>query len=235
MCKTLKYIIVDDEELSRLCIEAEAAKYPFLEKTISCSHAVEAAEYIAQFHPDIIFADIEMPGISGLELIRNLSGKVPAPVFITSHPEFAVESYEMQVFDYLLKPISSIRFESCAWRLRDFFQLRSQAFAFSKEQETGNIVIKQGHDKYKIAFHEILFLEAMKDYTRIVTAEKKYLVLGTITGMHEKLSPQKFVRIHRSYIVNVDKIVAVKTNKVFINEYELPVGKMYKNVLSELF
>jgi two-component system, LytTR family, response regulator len=215
-------------------VEAEASKFSFLTKTASCSNAVEAFEFISQFHPDIVFADIEMPGISGLELIKSLSGKVPAPVFITSHPEFAVESYEMEAFDYLLKPINHERFERCALRLRDFFQLRANAFAFNKEQESGCIIIKQGHDKYKLPSHEILYLEAMKDYTRIVTDEKKYLVLGTITGMHEKLSAEKFVRIHRSYIVNVDKINAVKGNKIQVKEYELPVGKLYKNVLSSI-
>ena len=232
MHHTLKYLIVDDEELSRLSVEAEASKFSFLEKIASCSHAVEAAELIANFNPDIIFADIEMPGISGLELIRNLSGKIAAPVFITSHPEFAVESYEIEAFDYLLKPINSERFERCAFRLQDFFLLRSHAFAFNKEQETGCIIVKQGYDKYKIPLHEILYLEAMKDYTRIVTNEKKYFVLGTITSMQEKLSPQIFVRIHRSYIVNIGKINAVKGNKIYINTFELPVGKMYKNILS---
>jgi len=231
---SLKYLIVDDDEISRLGIEAEASRFPFLDKSASCSNALEAFEFISQFHPDIVFADIEMPGISGIELIRNLSGQIPAPVFITSHPEFAIESYEMEAFDYLLKPINSERFERCALRLRDFFQLRANAFAFTKEQESGSIIIKQGYDKYKILLHEILYLEAMKDYTRIVTQDKKYLVLGTLTGMHEKLSPGKFVRIHRSYIVNRDKINAVKGNKILINAHELPVGKLYKNVLSSM-
>jgi two-component system LytT family response regulator len=234
MALALRYLIVDDDEISRLHVEAEAARFPFLAKTVSCSNAVEAFEFISQFNPDIVFADIEMPGISGLELIKNLSGKVPAPVFITSHPEFAIEGFEIEAFDYLLKPINRERFEKCALRLNDFFQLRANAFAFNKEQESGCIIIKQGHDKYKLLLHEILYLEAMKDYTRIVTDEKKYLILGTISGMHEKLPVEKFVRIHRSYIVNVDKISAVKGNKIQVGEYELPIGKLYKNVLSSL-
>jgi DNA-binding LytR/AlgR family response regulator len=234
MVSAFKYLIVDDEEISRLRVEAEASKFSFLTKVASCSNAVEAFEFISRFNPDIVFADIEMPGISGLELIKSLSGQVPAPVFITSHPEFAVESYEMEVFDYLLKPLNPERFEKCALRLQDFFELKANAFAFNKEQESGFIIIKQGHDKYKLPLQEILYLEAMKDYTRVVTSDKKYLVLGTLTGMHEQLPAEKFVRIHRSYIVNRDKINAVKGHKVYIKEYELPVGKLYKTVLSSM-
>jgi two-component system LytT family response regulator len=235
MPSSFRYVIVDDDEISRLGIEAEASRFSFLDKAASCGNAVEAFEFITQSRPDIVFADIEMPGISGIELIRSLSGKIPAPVFITSHPEFAIESYEIEAFDYLLKPINRERFERCALRLQDFLQLRANAFAFNKEQESGYIIIKQGYDKYKLALQEILFMEAMKDYTRIVTQEKKYLVLGTLTGMHEKLPAEKFVRIHRSYIVNRDRLNAVKGNKIHINAYELPVGKLYKHVLSSMF
>ncbi|HEX4373534.1 MAG TPA: LytTR family DNA-binding domain-containing protein [Puia sp.] len=234
MVSSFKYLIVDDEEISRLSVESEASKFPFLTKVASCSHAVEAFEFISRFKPDIVFADIEMPGMSGLELIRSLSGQVSAPVFITSHPEFAVESYEIEAFDYLLKPLNSERFEKCALRLHDFFELKANAFAFNKEQESGFIIIKQGHDKHKLSLQHILYLEAMKDYTRIVTDDKKYLVLGTLTGMHEQLPAEKFVRIHRSYIINREKISTVKGHKIYINEHELPVGKLYKVVLSSI-
>jgi DNA-binding LytR/AlgR family response regulator len=234
MPSSLKYVIVDDDEISRIRIEAEASKFPFLTKTAICSHAIEAFEFISQFQTDIVFADIEMPDINGLELIKSLSGKVTAPVFVTTHPEFAIESYEIEAFDYLMKPISSERFEKCALRLRDFFQLRANAFAFNKEQEADFIIIKQGYDRYKIPLQEILYLEAMKDYTRIVTRDEKYLVLGTFTNMHEKLTAEKFARIHRSYIVNIDKINAVTVNKIHIDGYELPVGKLYKNILSNM-
>jgi two-component system LytT family response regulator len=232
MPKVLKYLIADDQEIDRLNIEAQASAFPFLHKIAACSHPLEALEFITRFEPDIIFVDIEMPDMTGLELVRIAGAKVPAPVFITSHPEFALESYEIEAFDYLLKPINGERFEKCALRLRDFFQLRDSAFAFEKEQETGCIIIKQGHDKYKLLLQEIIYLEAMKDYIAIVTPAKKYLVLGTISSMQDKLPPEKFARIHRSYIVNTGKIQAWKGNKILIDNYELPVGKLYKNVLS---
>ena len=185
--------------------------------------------------PDIVFADIEMPDISGLEFVRSLSGKVPIPVFITSHPEFALEGFEMEAFDYLLKPINPDRFERCVSRIHDFFELRSKSYAFDKEYNSNFITIKQGYDKYKILTNDILFLEAMKDYTKIITHSTQYLVLGTFSHMVDILPQEKFIRIHRSYIVNRDKIDAAVGSKLFISTYELPVGKSYKYALEGMF
>lgn len=235
MSDPLKYLIIDDNEIDRLTIENEASRFPFLYKIASCSHPLEAAELITQFNPHIVFADIEMPDMNGLELIRSLSGQVAAPVFITSHPEFAIDSYEIAAFDYLVKPVMSERFAKCVHRLRDFFQLRGKAYAFEKESDSNYIIIKEGHDKYKVPLNDILYLEAMKDYTRIVTQSGQYLVLSTLTGMFDKLPAEKFIRIHRSYIVNRDKLDSTKGNKIYISAHELPVGKLYKNVLEGMF
>ncbi|MEP7280156.1 MAG: LytTR family DNA-binding domain-containing protein [Bacteroidota bacterium] len=232
--KPITYLIVDDQEIDRLTIEALAAAFPFLQKIATCSQPLEALELIDKTKPDIIFADIEMPGISGLELVRAAGSQVPAPVFITSHPEFALDSYELDAFDYLLKPVNKERFEKCASRLLEFFQLRANAFAFEQEQESDYIMIKQGHDTHRLRLQDILYLEAMKDYTAFVTATRKYLVLATLVSMQEKLAAGKFTRIHRSYIVNTSRIDAWKGNKVSIGIHELPVGKLYKNVLNEM-
>jgi DNA-binding LytR/AlgR family response regulator/signal transduction histidine kinase len=231
---TLKYLIVEDDDIDRLSVETEADKFPFLKRIASCSHPLEAMELINDTHPDVLFLDIEMPDINGLQLVRMLAGSAIIPVFITSHPEFAIESFEIEAFDYLLKPLTADRFGHCARRLHDFWRLRSQALAFAKEQETGSIIIKQAHEKCKLRIHDILFLEAMKDYTRIMTPDKQYLVLTTLSDMQERLPAEKFVRIHRSYIVHTDKITAIKSNKVFLSASALPVGKLYKNALKGL-
>jgi DNA-binding LytR/AlgR family response regulator len=235
MSDLLKYLIVDDEEIDRLTIESEASGFSFLQKIAVCSHALEAFEFISRLKPDIVFADIEMPEMSGIELIRRLSGKVPAPVFITSHPEFAVDGYEIEAFDYLLKPVTKERFSRCALRLRDFFQLRKQIAGLEKENESGFIIIKEGYDKTKILTRDILYLEAMKDYTKIVTITGYHLVLYTLTGLNECLPADRFIRIHRSYIVNRGRITSTKGNKIFVASHELPVGKLYKNALDEIF
>lgn len=235
MTDVLKYLIVDDDEIDRMSVEVQASKFPFLKKMADFNNAIGAYEFISEFHPDIVFADIEMPEISGIDMIRRLNGQVAAPVFITSHPEFALESYDIEAFDYLLKPINQERFSTCALRLLDFFQLRSRAFAFDSEQQSDSIVIKQGYDVFKIPLNSILYVEAMKDYTRMVTTGRQYLVLGTLTGMQDKLPGDIFVRVHRSYIVNRKKISAVKGNKILLDNNELPVGKLYKNVLNGIF
>ena len=231
MQEILKYLIVDDVEIDSLAVEALASGYSFLKRVAICQHALEAIELIPILKPDILFADIEMPGSSGLELVRRLAGIVPVPVFVTSHPEFALEGYEIEAFDYLLKPVNPDRFDRCISRIRAFYELRSKSFAFDKEHQSEYIIIKQGYDKHKISIHDILYLEAMKDYTRMVTSTGQYLVLGTFTAMHDQLPQDRFVRIHRSYIVNQHKIESVAGNRVFISGHELPIGKSYKYAL----
>ena len=113
-------------------------------------------------------------------------------------------------------------------------QKKQKAFAFEKEEEENFIVIKQGYDKYKIAIHDIIYLEAMKDYTKIVTETGPYLLLGTLSGVLTKLPSKDFRQVHRSFIINIQKINAVRGNKVILQEYELPVGKFYKHTLSEI-
>ena len=228
----LKYVIIDDDEIDRAVIETEAAKFDFLQKTASCSHPLEALEIINRFNPNIIFLDIEMPDISGIELLRKKITSSALPVFITSHPEFALESYELDAFDYLMKPVSAERFAMCALRLHDFYQMREKAFAFDIEQESEFIIIKQGYDKFKIPVRDIVYLEAMRDYTRITTVTKQYLVLTTLNGILNKLPGDIFVRIHRSYVVNRKKVDAIQKNKVTIQSMVLPVGKLYKDALS---
>jgi len=231
MENTLKYLVVEDDVFDQLSIAAEAAKFPFLKKMGVCGHPLEAMELIDLYSPDVLFLDVEMPGMTGLELLRHLRGRPILSVFITSHPEYAIEGYELEVFDYLVKPLTAERFARCALRLRDFTALRSKAMAFEKEQVSDVFVIKQGFDKYKVNLSEIMYLEAMKDYTRIQLKDKQYLVLTTLTELLERLPQKRFVRIHRSYAVQADKVSVVRGNKVFLAGCELPVGKLYRDVL----
>jgi DNA-binding LytR/AlgR family response regulator len=235
MERVWKYLIVDDDEISRLTVEVEAGKYSFLQLIASCAHPLEAIELMNRFQPDILFVDIEMPDISGLELVKQTRMNRSLPIFITSHPEFALDGYELEAFDYLIKPLTGDRFAKCALRIRDYFELREKAFAFDKEQESDFIIIKQGYEKHRLRLQDIAYLEAMKDYTRVIAGGKQYLVLSTLTGMLEKLAPEKFVRVHRSFAVNVDKITEVSGSRIFLGSADLPVGKMYKKALTGKF
>ncbi len=209
MENTLKYLIVEDDDFDMLSVESEAEKFPFLKKVAACSHPLQAAELIKQCRPDILFLDVEMPGMNGIELLRFLRGQALLAVFITSHPEFAVEGFDLEAFDYLVKPLTAERFARCALRLRDFAAMREKACAYEKKQEDGVITVKQGHDKVKLQLAEVQYLEAMKDYTRVVMKDRQYLVLTTLSDLLEKLPGDKFVRIHRSYAVARDKVTGV--------------------------
>ena len=231
MENTLKYLLVEDDDFDQLSFDTEAAKFPFLKKMGVCSHPLEAAELTRLYKPDVLFLDIELPGMTGLELLRLLRGGPILAVFITSHPEYAMEGYELEAFDYLTKPLTAERFARCVLRLRDFTELRSKAAAYEKDQASDVIVVKQGYDKYKVNLCDIQFLEAMKDYTRIQLRDKQYLVLTTLAELLEKLPKEKFVRIHRSYAVHTDKVTAVRGNRVVLSGWELPVGKIYRDAL----
>ncbi|HTR30091.1 MAG TPA: LytTR family transcriptional regulator DNA-binding domain-containing protein [Puia sp.] len=231
MENTLRYLIVEDDDFDRLSVESEADKFPFLTKIAACRHPLEAAELIEQHRPDILFLDVEMPGMSGIDLLRLLRGQSFLVVYITSHPEFAVEGFELAAFDYLVKPLTAERFARCVLRLRDFAGMREKACAFEKEQEAGAITIKQGHDKVRLQLGDIQYLEAMKDYTRVVTTDRQYLVLTTLSDLLEKVPAEKFVRIHRSYAVARDKVTAVHGNKLKLAAAELPVGKLYRHAV----
>jgi two-component system LytT family response regulator len=235
MYDIINYIVVDDDELDRFSLLQETAKYPFLHKVAVCSNSIEALEQIKRFRPEILFTDIEMPGGSGLELMRTLSGKIPVPVFITSHPEFALESYNLEVFDYILKPLNTERFAKCMTRIEDFFRLRKKVMDIeNNHNDTGYIMVKQGYERHRLHHSDIVFLEAMKDYTKIRTLSgQNLLVLETISSLLRKLPEDKFLRIHRSYAVNEQKIESVAHQKVYIQGMELPVGKSHKNALGK--
>lgn len=228
----IKYLIVDDDELDRLAVMSEAAKYPYLQRVGICRNGTEAIEYINHLRPDIVFSDIEMTGTNGIDMLRSLYGKIPVPVFITSHPEFALESYDLEVFDYILKPLSAERFEKCMTRVADFFKLRQKAMNLDAPAESGYIMVKQGYEKHRLHHSDILFLESMKDYTKIRTVSgQSLLVLEALSSLLRQLPEDKFLRIHRSYAVNQTKIESIAAGKVTIQGNELPVGKSYKSVV----
>lgn len=231
----LRYLIVDDKEIDRLYIETQAARHTFLKKQAICTNALEALEIIRASPPDILFADIEMPGITGMELVRAISAQVPVIIFITSHPEFALEGFEMEVFDFISKPIDTQRFNKCIHRVQEFWLMRKHAFAFEQQQHPDNfIVVKQRYDKFRIHINNILYLESLRNYTKIVTVDITYLVLETLSSLHGKLAEAAFLRVHRSFVINRDKIDAVTGSKLIIGKEEIPVGKLYKNILQEI-
>ncbi|NIJ53899.1 LytR/AlgR family response regulator transcription factor [Dyadobacter arcticus] len=227
-------VIIDDDEIDRLTTQMYARKYPFLNITGVFSSAEEAALKLGKESVDVLLTDIDMPGLNGLDF-RATMMQVPVCVFITSFPDYAAEGFEVEAFDFLVKPIKSERFEHCMHRVRNYFELKRKAELFEYSLGSGNtIFIKDGHQQIKLNLHEIVYLEALKDYTRIVTTTKKYSVLSSIGNLLLESAFQSFLRIHRSYAVQRHFIDRVTPQQVYVRDYSLPVGRTFKDALLNL-
>jgi len=231
--KTFNCIIADDDEIDRLTTVSFTKLYPFLQITGCFASAEETLAQVKTSKPDALLLDIEMPGMSGLELRQQLI-EVPACIFITSYPDFAVESFEMSVLDFLIKPLKAERFEKAMRRLEDYLLIRQKAELLDLTLGADTLFIKDGHDHIKIQLHEVIYLEALKDYTSIVTTKRKYCVLSTLGNLLSEKTFRAFVRIHRSYAVQKHYVKKITSREVMVNDILLPVGRTYRDSL-ELF
>ena len=228
-----KTVIIDDNELDRLSALAHARRFPFLEITGVFGSADEAIPRLLEEPADVLLLDIDMPGTSGLDL-RRITGENSACIFITSFPDYAVESFELAALDFLVKPLDKPRFEKTMTRLQDYLALREKADLFECTLGDNSIFIKEGHDQVKVALHQIIYLEALKDYTRVVTPGKKYCVLSILGKLLQEAAFSSFVRIHRSYAVQKHFIEKITAREVTLKDITLPVGRSYKAALEAL-
>ncbi len=227
-------ITVDDNPLDLDYIAQVIGLHPSLDLLHTCSHPVEALERIKDLHPKLLFLDIDMPTFNGLELLRSLNYE-PLGVFVTAHSEYAWESYEAAAFDFILKPIRLDRFAKIVSRVEEFFEIKNKVDLADAIAENDYIIVKEGYEKHKIMLHDILYVEALKDYTKIVTQNKKVMTLSNLKQFLETLNSENFVRIHRSFAVAKDKITKIDGHYVSINNFSLPLGKTYKLLLKTLF
>jgi two-component system, LytTR family, response regulator len=225
--KTYRVLIVDDDEIDRLTVMSFCRRYPFLQVIAAAESAGAAINYMQKEMPDVLLLDIDMPGMSGIEL-RKQAVEIPVCIFITSHPEFAVESFELAALDYLLKPIKSERFDAAILRLQQYMTLRQKAQLLDYTVGGETIFIKEGTTQVKIALHEVMYLEALKDYTSIVTGQRKYCILSPLSNLLEQASFKNFIRIHRSYAVQKHYVTRLSSKELYIRNIILPVGRTYK-------
>lgn len=230
---TYNCIIIDDDEIDRLTAVSFLKRYPFLNIFGVYSSANEAFEAIKEIEIDVLFTDIDMPEISGI-VFRSKMRHIPICIFITSYPEYAAESFEVDAFDFLVKPIRSERFAQSMERVQNFFEIKQKAELFEHSLGGNTVFIKDGHEQIKVNLHEIIYLEALKDYTRIVTKTKKHSVLISIGNLLLENAFQSFVRIHRSFAVQPNFIDKYTSQLVYIQDFTLPVGRSYKDVLGNL-
>ena len=234
MLKNIRYIAIDDDLIDQLMLKEYAAAFPNLQHSGTFSNSAEGLAAIDEIKPDLVFLDIEMPGLNGIEVLRKIKDKVSIAVFITSHPEFALDGFELSALDYVLKPLTAERFAITVKRIEEYWTMKQKAISYEVLFEKESLTIKDGHTQVKLPQEDIIYLEAMQDYTKVVTEKKNYLTLTTLTGFLEKLSGNKFLRVHRSYAVAVNKIKELHTDKIICGNQVIPIGKTYKAVLSKI-
>ncbi|UJH92356.1 LytTR family DNA-binding domain-containing protein [Antarcticibacterium sp. 1MA-6-2] len=222
----MRAIAIDDEPMALEIVKSHALKVPFLDLAAQFTDAFKALEYLQKEKIDLIFLDIKMPDISGLDFFNSLSKK-PLVIFTTAYTEHAVTSFELDAVDYLLKPFSLARFVKSCNKAYELFNYRN-----STEPED-YLFVKDGYDQLKIRFDEILFLEAAGNYVTFTLQDKKVLTRSTFAEAINLLPSEKFVRIHRSYIVAVSKIEKVERHQVTIKGIKVPVSGAYRDDLQK--
>ncbi|MEP6804838.1 MAG: LytTR family DNA-binding domain-containing protein [Flavobacterium sp.] len=232
MTKKYSCIIVDDDEIDRLTVVSFAKKFPILDILGIFESAENALPFIEEQKVDILFLDIDMPGLNGIEF-RKKTLEIPVCIFITAHPEHAVESFEIETLDFIVKPLKLDRFAQTVSRIEEFMEIKLKASLFESSIGGDTIYIKEGHEQTKIKLHEILYLEALKDYTLIITDKKRHCVLSSIGNLLKEDHFQSFIRIHRSFAVQKQFINKINSTEIILNNnVSIPVGRSYKENLN---
>ncbi len=221
----LNCIVVDDDEMSRKVVAHFIEKTKFLQLTKDFDNAIDALKYLDEEHVDIIFLDVQMPEMSGMEFINALEKDIEI-ILITSEEKYAVEAFEKKVTDYLVKPIEYGRFLQAAHEAEHNIEIKR-----ASTQDRREFYVRTDAKIVRIPFRNIQFVEALADYVIIQTVSKKHIVHFTMKGIVSRLPDDDFVRTHRSYIVNLDKIEALEDNSVVIGEKYIPIGASYKEAL----
>jgi two-component system, LytTR family, response regulator len=215
--------------MARMAMKKLVEQVKDLKVTAECENAMEAYNIINKDPVDVLLLDIEMPGMSGIELTRNLSKKKPFIIFTTGKTDYAVEAFELNVVDYLVKPVEPARFIQAMDKVRQAMDSNEQEV---EVQDKEFVFVKDNGVLRKIPIEEIFYLEAMGDYVKIFTAQKFHIVHATLKSIEEKLPPKKFMRVHRSYIVSINKIDYIEEGTINIKGVAIPVADAYRSALN---
>lgn len=229
-------LLIDDEPLALEIIESYIGKVQGLEIVAKCSNAIDALEVLRYQSVDIIFLDVEMPQLSGIEFL-NILENAPKVIFTTAHPKYALQGYDFDVIDYLLKPISFSRFLKAVNKLHritnaaDKEPIMTSATTHPVEKQLKFIYVKEDKRMVKIYLDDILFIESLKDYVRIHTHSRSITTKQQISYLEQKLPSTQFLRVHRSYLIAMNKIQSFASNCVEIKSQEIPIGRSYKHAV----
>ncbi|MEM8526087.1 MAG: LytTR family DNA-binding domain-containing protein [Bacteroidota bacterium] len=232
-------IIVDDEPLAQDVLETYINKFPNINLVAKCDNAIAANQALKEHQVDLMFLDIQMPQLTGTDFLRSLS-QPPKVIFTTAYSNYALEGFELDAVDYLLKPISLDRFVKAVNKAADQIELerKGETTSASNEEEQDFIFVKADKKLVKVKFDDIIYIEGLKDYVIIRMDGQRIITLQTMKSLESKLPSHLFQRIHRSYIVSLDKIDAVVGNMVEVQEKgkekHLPIGKNYRDELLKI-
>lgn len=230
----IRCLALDDEALALDLLEDNIRKIPFLELVKRCQSSFEAMEYLKQDQVDLLFLDIQMPDISGIQLLRSLPTK-PLVIITSAYEKYALEGFELDVVDYLLKPFSFDRFLRAVNKASEQLELASRLTLMENQEEKGAvrdfIFVKADYKLVKIDFKDIQFIEGLKDYIKIHTGDRPIITLMSMKGIEDKLPGDEFVRVHKSFIISLKKIKFIQRNFIQIGEREIPISDNYRDHL----
>lgn len=223
----LKTVIVDDEDLAIDLLRHFINSQPEFQLLETFTSSKNALEYIKKHQPDVLFLDIQMPQLNGLSLIEGLNYS-PIVVLVTAYAEYAQKAFELDVVDYLLKPYTKERFDKSVDKIRQFSNFKLN---INKEIENDCLFVKHNGLLKKINYSDIIFIEGLKQYVKIVTKEGKYITLNSMKSLEKQLLNANFKRVHKSYIVNFNTAFSITGNTIKIDTLKIPIGRSYKELL----
>ena len=226
----MKCLIIDDEPIAREGIQMLVDEIPYLETERSFGNGIEALEYLYFHTVDLIFLDIEMPGMTGLEFLKQVKNP-PFVILTTAYQQYALEAFELDVIDYLVKPIRVDRFVKAINKVKEIVDLKEGAFYEPEpnDNEADDFVfIRSDRKLVKLFYNEVSHIKGLKDYVMIYTSTDKYLTAMNIKRILSQLPSDKFIRTSKSYIINTDKIKSISHDTIFLEEIEIPLGNSYK-------
>lgn len=221
----IKCLLVDDEPLAIQLLESHIEKIPSLEVVATCNNALKAFEIVSTQEIDLLFLDIKMPNITGIDFLKTIKNP-PKTIFTTAYRDYAIESYDLEVVDYLLKPITFERFFKAVDR---FVRTKKTIVKQVAKKEEEFLLLKSGNKHHKVFINDILFIESLKDYVKVhLKNDKRIVAKYKIGEMEIELKEKRFLRVHRSYIINTNKISAFTLNDIEVDSIEVPIGASYK-------
>src|ERR1043166_5241655 len=225
-------IIIDDEPLARKGLKEYIADVDFLNIIGEFDNALKATELLMSGSTQLLFLDIQMPKITGLEFFKSLQ-HAPPVIFTTAYPQYALDGFDLNALDYLVKPISFERFLKAALRAKEYYEIRIHNEETPTEKKEDYFFIKSDNKLVKIFFDEVLFIEALQNYVTIHTADKKYITYLTFKSVEEYLPADRFIKTHKSYIVSASRVDSIEGNEIRIGNHHIPISRNEKEEVME--